>query len=85
MIQDRVGHCILLVTFLSKKSVDSKWVRREIKFADLLNKPILAIRLEPAELKEGLGIVLNQYQMIDATGTDFSGELKRALKHVRLL
>ena len=85
MIEDRVTRCILLVTFISPKSVDSKWVRREIKFADSLNKPILAIRLETTELKEGLGLVLNQYQMIDATNADFSEELKRALEYVRLL
>ncbi len=73
MIEERVLRCILLVTFISQKSVESKCVRREIKFADSLNKPILAIRLEPTELKQGLGMVLNQYQMphTAVSGTEF--------------
>lgn len=85
MIEDKVSRCMLLLTFMSCAAVNSKWVRREIKFADSQNKPILAVRLEPVELNRGLNIVLSQYQMIDASRADFSDELRKAIEYVRLL
>jgi hypothetical protein len=72
--------------FLSEAAVESKWVRREIKFADSENRPILGIRLDKnVELKHGLKVVMNQYQMIDASDAAFSEQLEKAIKYVRLL
>ncbi|MDD3894347.1 MAG: toll/interleukin-1 receptor domain-containing protein [Syntrophomonadaceae bacterium] len=85
IIEEKVSRCIILIAFLSASAVDSKWVRREIKYADSLNKPILAIRLEEVQLKQGLSVTLSQYQMIDTTNADFSNELRRAISYVRLL
>ena len=86
LIEEKVAHCELLLVFLSHAAVESKWVRREIKFADSENRPILGVRLEnDLELKHGLKVVMNQFQMIDASDADFSGEFDKAMKYVRLL
>ena len=86
LIEEKVSHCKVLLVFLSEAAVDSKWVRREIKFADSENRPILGIRLDKnVELKHGLKVVMNQYQMIDASGADFSDELRKAMEYARLL
>jgi hypothetical protein len=83
VIEEKVSHCKVLLVFLSEAAVDSKWVRREIKFADSENRPILGVRLDKkVELKHGLKVVMNQYQMIDASGVDFSDELLKAIEHV---
>ena len=86
LIEEKVSNCLILLVFLSQSAVESKWVRREIKFADSENRPILGIRLdENLELKHGLKVVMNQYQMIDASNADFSDELRKAIEYVRLL
>lgn len=85
MIEDRVANCQALLVFLSQDAADSKWVRREIKFADSKNKPILVVRMGQIELRDGLNITLSQYQMISETAEDFGNELKRAIEYVRLL
>ena len=86
LIEEKVSNCLILLVFLSQSAVESKWVRREIKFADSENRPILGIRLdEDLELKHGLKVVMNQYQMIDASNADFSDELRKAIEYVRLL
>lgn len=86
LIEEKVSKCKALIVFLSEGAVESKWVRREIKFADNENRPIVSIRLDKdVALKHGLKVVLNQYQMIDACNEDFSDELRRAIEYVRLL
>ncbi len=86
LIEEKVSHCMAFIVFLSNAAVESKWVRREIKFADSEDRPILGIRLATdVQLKHGLKVVMNQYQMIDATEADFSEELRKAIEYVRLL
>jgi hypothetical protein len=85
LIEEKVRGCRALVVFLTQAAADSKWVRREIKFADRESKPILAIRLGSLALHSGLDILLNQYQTIDGTARDFESELRRAMQYVRLL
>jgi len=85
MIEHKVSQCQLLLVFLSQQAADSKWVRREIKFADSKEKPILVVRLGDVALRHGLSITLSQYQMILESASDFSEELRRAIEYVRLL
>ena len=83
LIEEKILGCKMLVACLSDVAVNSKWVRREIKFADSENRPILGIRLDDnVELKEGLKIILDQYQMLDVSRADFSGALEKAIKHL---
>lgn len=85
LIEERLKNCALLLYFISRGAVESKYCRREVKYVDQLNKPILSVRLEPAELTHGLEMLLTQYQMVDAGAADFAGEIERALKYQRLL
>lgn len=86
LIEERVLHCKMLVVFLSQAAMDSKWVRREIKFADRKDLPILGIRMDNnLEFKDGLDITMQQYQMIDVSDADFSDVLRKAIEYVRIL
>lgn len=85
LIEEKLKGCAMLLFFVSRGSVESKYCRREVKYVDQLNKPILSLRLEPAELGYGLQMLLTQYQMIDSGAEDFAGEIERALKYMRLL
>ena len=79
-IEERIKNCKLFLLFLSQPSVDSKYVRREVRFADFCDKPILSVKLEQVTLAHGLYMLLQQYQMLDATASDFSSEIRRALR-----
>lgn len=85
LIEERLKRCAMLLFFVSRGSVDSKYCRREVKYVDQLNKPILSVRLEPAELTHGLEMLLTQYQMVDASAENFAAEMERALRYQRLL
>lgn len=85
LIEQKLKGCAMLLFFVSRGSVESKYCRREVKYVDQLGKPILSVRLEPAELAHGLEMLLTQYQMVDASNRDFAGEIERALKYLRLL
>lgn len=85
LISDKVRGCRLFVVFESEAAMSSKWVRREIKFADQVDRPILRIRLEPTLLPAGLDIMLEQYQSIDAAAPDFAQEIERAIRFHRLM
>lgn len=86
LIEERVKHCEVLVMFLSQAAVGSKYVRREVKFADTLGKPVVGVRLEhDIDLAHGLAMLLNQYQVIDGVGDTIVAELERVVRFVRLL
>jgi TIR domain len=84
LIEQRVQRCQALLLFLSQAAVESKFVRREVKFADTLNKPIIAVRLDrDVDLSHGFGMLLNQYQMVDARERAIGDELDRAVRVAR--
>jgi hypothetical protein len=78
-IEATIKGCSLVLLFLSKAASESKHVRREVKFADRLNKAILTVMLEPVELGQGLEMLLTQFQMIDANRDDFFPLLNQSL------
>jgi len=80
-IERKIANCKLLLVFVSPAAVNSKYVRREVKFADALDKQILAVSLQPAELARGMGMLLQQYQMIALDSPDFSTQLNAALRY----
>lgn len=79
VIESRIAKCRALVLFLSPRAVASKYVRREVKFADALNKPLVSIVLEPVTLREGLHMLLTQYQMVDAGVPDIAAAVRQAM------
>ncbi len=64
VLEERVASAEMLLVFLSQGAVDSKYVRREIQLADTLNIPILTLLMGRPELRRGLKLVLEQYQMV---------------------
>lgn len=79
VIESRIEKCRALVLFLSARAVASKYVRREVKFADALDKPLVSIVLEPVALREGLRMLLTQYQMVDAAAPDIAAAVRQAM------
>jgi hypothetical protein len=79
VIESRIEKCNALVVFVSPRAVASKYVRREVKFADALDKPLVSVVLEPSALREGLRMLLTQYQMIDASVADLPLAVRQAL------
>lgn len=83
ILEEKLTSCSAVLLFLSQASIDSKHVRREVLFADSINKRIISIRLEATELKHGMGLLLPRYQIIDHRVGDFLQQLGRALNDVR--
>ena len=85
IIEERLAHCKMVMLFVSQGAIRSRYVRREVKFADTLNKPVLSLRLENAALSDGMAMFLNQYQMMDIGNVNFRQELQRAFSYIRSL
>jgi hypothetical protein len=61
-LESRLSSCSSLLAFLSPRSVSSRYCRREIKYADILGKPILPVMLENTRLDGGLSFILSSVQ-----------------------
>ena len=79
VLEDRIRACSVLIAFVSPAAVASKYCRREIKFADTIDIPILGVMLEPTELRHGLAMLFQQYQTLSAGVADFPRQLVRAI------
>jgi hypothetical protein len=71
---------LFMSLFMSQAAVDSKYVRREVRFADSVDKPIISVQLEATRLRHGMGLLLTHYQMLNPSAQDFLAQLDRALK-----
>ena len=80
VLETKIATCQALLMFVSRAAVESKYCRREVKFADALDKTILAVTIEPADLGHGLKMLLHQYQMLDAQTPDFIDRLRQTLR-----
>ena len=78
-IEKKVEASGLLLLFLTPRAVESRYVRREVKFADALAKPLVALQLEPSPLRHGLAMLLTQYQILDSRSPQFLDDLRRAI------
>jgi TIR domain len=83
ILEERLTSCRALLLFLSQAAIDSKYARREVLFADSIDKRIISVRLEATRLKYGMGLLLPRYQMIDQSIDGFLEQLTRALNHLR--
>jgi hypothetical protein len=76
-LETRIRESAGVVLFLSSSAVASKYVRREVKFADLVGKRIFSVELEPrVELTHGLAMLLTQYQRLSADRPDLLDHLR---------
>ncbi len=82
-LEDRLSAASLVLLCLSPGAVGSRYVRREVKYADALGKPVLAVKLEDTELAHGFAMLLTQYQMLDTRTPGFAYDLERSV-HLHL-
>jgi hypothetical protein len=63
-LETRILHCTGILAFVSRSFVASKYCGRELRFGDALNKTIIPVFLEPAELSGGLNFILHAIQRV---------------------
>lgn len=63
-LAERILHCNAVILFLSGSSVDSAFVRRELKFALNQDKPIIAVHLDDVRLSPGMQMQLDGHHKI---------------------
>jgi TIR domain len=83
VIEKRLSQAPLVVVCASQAAIDSKYVRREVKFADALGVRILPVLLEDVVLRHGMGMLLTEQQRLDARAVDFGETLRVAVASVR--
>jgi hypothetical protein len=81
ILEERLTSCSALLLFLTQTAIDSKYVRREVLFADSIDKRIISVRLEATQLRYGMRLLLPRYQMVDRDADDFLEQLAKALNH----
>lgn len=82
MLEQRLVSCSGVLLFVTQPAIDSKWVRREARFADSLDKPIVAVQLEPSHLRHGMSLLLGQYQVLNRDASGFWEDLDRSLRRI---
>jgi TIR domain len=80
LIEERLTNSKIVLLFVSQRAIESKWARREAKYADSKGKPMLPIFLEEVKLRYGMEMLFSQYQRLDARTPDFKEQLRNALK-----
>lgn len=78
-LEQRVLGAECVILFLSQAAVDSKWVRREVLFADAADKGIIGVRLDDVRLDHGMGVTLRASQLVDGAASDLKQQLLRVL------
>jgi hypothetical protein len=79
VIEDRLKRAPFVVLCASQAAIESKYVRREVKFADVMNVPLLPVLLEDVSMRHGMGMLLTPYQMLDARAANFTDALRAAV------
>jgi len=82
VLERKIEEAAMMLVFLSQATVDSKYCRREIKFADAIDKPLLVVMLEATALRHGLKLLLHQLQNISAADQQFDAQLDHAIDNL---
>jgi hypothetical protein len=80
VLERKIQDAGMILAFLSPAAVDSKYCRREIKFADALNRPLLVVNLEVTALQHGLAFLLQAIQQISVNDKEFDVLLDRSIR-----
>ncbi|PYQ67079.1 MAG: hypothetical protein DMF53_02390 [Acidobacteria bacterium] len=81
VLEERLEKCCLVIVFVSQKAIDSRYVRREVRFADTLKKAIVPVQLEAVELAHGMRMLLNELQLVDCFALEGMDQLKGAIQY----
>ena len=79
VLEERLASADAVLLFVSQAAVASKYVRREVLFADSLDKRIVGVQLERVRLEHGMGLLLGQAQLLRRSDPGFLARLERAL------
>jgi len=79
VIEAHLSNARLVVLCVSRDALESRYVRREVKFADALSLPIVPVLLEDVTPRGGLRMMLTQYQSLDSRAHDFEATLRSAV------
>jgi cellulose biosynthesis protein BcsQ len=79
-LEEKIRQSKYLLLFLSRRAVESKYVRAEIEFAQQNRKSILAIRLDLTTLPQPIEELLGKYQMLDVSAVAFEENLGKTLR-----
>jgi hypothetical protein len=72
-LEERIANCSVLIACLSQEFQLSKYCRRELKFADLIGKPIVPIAQAPISWSDGLRLMFQELQICPVS-SDFGWE-----------
>lgn len=64
-LETRIKSCSALIACVSDDYQASKYCRRELKFADLLGKPILPVSYQPWSWGQGLQMMFQEIQIVN--------------------
>ena len=81
-IVNAIKDCKILLFFSSIHSNDSKWVKREVVYADQQDKLILPIRLDDSEYHSSLQLLLSGVEHIDTSTKKPGAVLKELLSTI---
>ncbi|GAB4321448.1 MAG: hypothetical protein Kow0069_25740 [Promethearchaeota archaeon] len=85
LLAGKIRGCAILCAFLSKHAVKSRWVAREVEFADLQRKPIVVVRLDEKHLPDRWQFLVGGVQHVFANDPRCEEKLLRTLrKHVQM-
>lgn len=81
VLEERLEKCRLVIVFVSQQAIDSRYVRREVRFADTLKKAIVPVQLEAVNWAHGMGMLMTELQLVDCFAHEGMDQLKRAIQH----
>jgi hypothetical protein len=74
-IEEKIRNCDGFIACVSKAYQDSKICRRELKYADMLNKPILPLSFDGYLWGKGLEFMFSDLQIVGLSDARFSEKL----------
>lgn len=81
-LEDRIRNCGAVIACVSDQYQESKYCRRELKFADLINKPILPVAPSASIWQPGLQMMFQELQMTSFDGGRGFADLRRTLEAI---
>jgi Leucine-rich repeat (LRR) protein len=74
-----------MLVILTPDSVKSKWVKRELSFADQKDKKVLPLLYKSCELPSSFNLQFGRIQRIDFTSGDYQTSLRELLESIKSL
>ena len=79
-LENQLLRCCGILAFVSPAFVGSKYCGREVRFGDALDKKIIPVFLEPAQLTGGMNFILHALQRVMLAGNNDLGAVAAAIR-----